>query len=57
MRIKSSYIFLLGLLSLMLGGISIFLNHQGLALKPIIISFWIMMVGSLIYFIELKDEK
>ncbi len=57
MRILSKYIFLIGLLLVLLGGIFVFLNHLGVALRLLSLAFWIMAGGKILYIIELKNER
>lgn len=54
---KVKYIFLIGLFFVLLGALAIILNHSGLALRFLLISFWIMAVGTLFYILELKNER
>lgn len=44
-------------LMILLSGVSILLNHQGFALKLFIISFWILVLGTALYIIDLKNEN
>ncbi len=53
----SKYIFLTGLFFVLLSAIAMISNHLGFALRFLVISFWIMAVGTLFYILELKNEK
>ncbi|TSC87768.1 MAG: hypothetical protein G01um10147_454 [Microgenomates group bacterium Gr01-1014_7] len=57
MRILSKHTFLVGLFFILLSGLAAFLNHSGFALRLIVLSFWIIVGGSLLYIFELKNEK
>jgi len=57
MKLTSKYVFLASVLMILLSGLSIFLNHQGFALKLFIISFWILVLGTVFYIIDLKNEN
>lgn len=57
MKFANRYVFLVSVLMILLSGASIFLNHQGLALKLFIISFWILVLGTALYIIDLKNEN
>lgn len=56
MKFTSRYIFLALILMILLSGGFILLSHQGIALKLFIISFWIMVLGIVLYIFELKNE-
>ena len=53
----SKGVFLIGLFVLLLSGLFIFLNHSGFALKLLGLSFWIMAGGTILYILELKNER
>lgn len=57
MRLLSTKIILTGLFFILSSGLSISLNHTGFALRLLELAFWIMVGGSLIYLLELKNEK
>lgn len=52
-------LFILGLLIFLSSGLLILTNHQGVALKVIIYSFWVLLAGVFLYVrkIEGKSEK
>lgn len=56
MRVSSRYIFSVSILIILLAGVSILLQHQGFALKLFIISFWMLVLGVILYVVELKNE-
>lgn len=57
MKLRSQNVFLLALLIILSSGVSLILHHPGFALRLMIISFWILAAGTLIYILELKNEK
>jgi len=57
MSILSKYIFLIGLFLILLGGLFVFLNHQGFALRLLGLAFWIIVGGTLLYIMESKNER
>ncbi len=57
MRISSKDIFLVGLFFVLLSGLFIILNHPGFALRLLGLSFWIMAGGTLLYILELKNDR
>lgn len=57
MKFTSKYIFLAFILIILLSGTSMILNHQGFALKLFIISFGILVLGVILYVLELKNEN
>lgn len=57
MSYLSRNIFAAGLIILMFSGLSIVTHHQGFALRLLNLSFWIFVVGVIIYLMEtIKDE-
>lgn len=57
MKLLSKHIFLIGLFFVLLSGLFILLNHSGFALRFLGFSFWIMAGGTLLYILELKNER
>lgn len=57
MKFTSSYFFVTLLIIFLLSGAAIILQHQGFALKLLIISFWTLVLGVIFYILELKNEK
>ncbi|MBU1031627.1 hypothetical protein KKE03_01745 [Patescibacteria group bacterium] len=57
MRLLCKFIFLTGLFFVLLSSLFIVLNHLGFALRLLGLSFWIMAGGSLLYILELKNER
>lgn len=53
----SSLVFISGLVMLGLAGVSLFLGHQGFAQKLFQITFWAIISGTFIYFLEVKFKK
>lgn len=57
MKLSSKNIFLIGLFFLLLGGLSIVLNHSGFALRLLGLSFWMIAVGWIFYIFEIRNER
>lgn len=53
----STIIFILGMVLVEAAGISILFSHQGFAQKLFHITFWIIVLGTFIYFLEVKFKK
>lgn len=53
----STIIFILGMVLLGAAGISILFSHQGFAQKLFQISFWVIVPGTFIYFLEMKFKS
>lgn len=57
MKFTSSYFFVTLLIIFFLSGVAMILQHQGFALKLLIISFWVLVLGVIFYVLELNNEK
>lgn len=56
LRIKSKFIFILGVIALFLFVLSS-IDHPGFALRLIVCSYGLLVVGSLLYLMEIIYEK
>ena len=57
MKILTRAVFSLGILVFLLCGLAILLMHQGFATKLFVLSFWILFLGTILYIVDLKNEK
>jgi len=57
MKILTRAVFSLGILVFLFCGLAILLMHQGFATKLFVLSFWILFLGTILYIVDLKNEK
>lgn len=50
-------IFLIILILFLISGLMIFFNHQGIALRVLTYSFWLLLAGVALYLMDLKNEN
>ena len=57
MKSLSKYFFLGAIATILLSALSVFLIHQGFAQKLFVISFFLLILGTVFYIIEIRNEK
>lgn len=57
MKSSGRWFFILALIFLLFSAGLIVTGHQGIALSLIIFVFWLLVAGTLLYLMDLKNEK
>ncbi len=56
-KLQMRIIFWIILISFLMSGFMIFFNHQGIALRMLTYSFWLLLAGVALYLMGLKNEN